>query len=70
MSEGPGNDHYLTTTQILPKPQFFICLPVHIAFFNVIIDIRKPPKELFLWRFWMRRLKSIFYVAADLFRIS
>ena len=38
-------DHYLTITQILPNPQIRISIPVYIAFFTVISDIRKPPKE-------------------------
>ena len=51
-------DHYLTITQILPNPQIRISIPVYIAFFTVISDIRKPPKEPFLWRFWCARLDS------------
>ena len=51
-------DHYLTTTENLPKSQIRISIPVHFAFSAVISDIRKPPKELFLWRFWCARLDS------------
>ena len=51
-------DHYLTTTENLPKSQIRISIPVHFGFFNVIIGKRKPPKEQSLWRFWCARLDS------------
>ena len=51
-------DHYLTTTENLPKSQIRISIPVHFAFSTVISDIRKPPKEQFPWRFWCARLDS------------
>ena len=38
--------------------QICISIPVHFAFFNVIIGKRKPPKEQSLWRFWCARLDS------------
>ena len=51
-------DHYLTTTEIFSNTQIRIYIPVHFAFFNVIIDIRKPPKESSLGGFgapdWIR----------------
>ncbi len=48
----------LTTTENPPNVQNLIRFPVHIAFSIIIIDIRKPPKEQFLWRFWCARLDS------------
>ena len=51
-------DHYLTTTENLPKSQIRISIPVHFAFSTVISDIRKFPKERFLWEFWCARLDS------------
>ena len=54
----PDFDHHLTTTEIFSNAQICISIPVHFAFSAVISDIRKPPKELFLWRFWCARLDS------------
>ena len=54
----PDFDHHLTTTEIFSNTQICISIPVHFAFFNVIIGKRKPPKEQSLWRFWCARLDS------------
>ena len=54
----PDFDHHLTTTEIFSNAQIRISIPVHFAFFNVIIGKRKPPKEQSLWRFWCARLDS------------
>ena len=48
----------LATTENPLNVQNLIRFPVHIAFSIVIIDIRKPPKEQFPWRFWCARLDS------------
>ena len=54
----PDFDHHLTTTEIFSNAQIRISIPVHFAFLIAISDIRKPPKEPFLWRFWCARLDS------------
>ena len=36
----PDFDRHLTTTEIFSNTQICISIPVHFAFFNVIIDIR------------------------------
>ena len=54
----PDFDHHLTTTEIFSNTQICISIPVHFAFFNVIIGKRKPPKEQSLGGFgapdWIR----------------
>ena len=51
-------DYYLTSTEIFSNTQIRISIPVHFAFFNVIIGKRKPPKEQSLGGFgapdWIR----------------